>query len=95
MTARRELLPHPLTPTFTPAQQSGLIGLLRCGGAMVIEIIGNSELDVGAACAVACLAQCIKPGWVTHEMVGESSGLYSLTRLGRAAAKFLDSMGCR
>lgn len=74
-------------PMFTLAQRVALVGLYRCGGAMVIEIE-----DVKSMCAIVCLSKCIEPGWVTHEQVTDASGLFSLTRFGRSAAIFLAAM---
>jgi hypothetical protein len=80
------------TTIFTPAQRAALLGLFRCGGTMLIEVVDGHEINVGAASAVACLAQCLEPRYVTHEQISESCGKYSLTRLGKSAAQFLDGM---
>lgn len=85
-------LPPGLSPTFSPAQRAALVGLLRCGGTMVVEIFDGDELNIDAAAAVGCLGECVRAGYATHEQGDESAGKYSLTRLGRSAAEFLDAL---
>ena len=71
--------------SLTKAQRVALAGLDARGGKMVVtlELDGSPTELRNSAAALACLQQCIEPGYVKHTMVTEASGLWELTPSGR------------